>query len=270
MRRRLSSLAASADGRIAISGSAMGTIVLAGTGDVVFARAFAGDVAFDKGGDLVITGTFAGQVDFGDGRSHVASGASDAFIAKLDRAGKPVFVHVIGDAELPIALAGSGRKIEQPSAQRGTAIAVGADDTIAAIGEFDLDINLFGENRAALEIASADVADHLHHGSYVVRLDPAGNLIDRVFGNHAAMKDVAIGPAGDAIITGASYADNHAPYRDAFLERAGGAAFVGFPTSTGTGHALAVDGCGNLVVTASLSTGGAGAELYSELIRIVP
>ncbi|MDB4954911.1 MAG: hypothetical protein JWO36_2480 [Myxococcales bacterium] len=255
----VTSIAVDVNGRIAVSGAALGTVVLDANGGRLFQLGFSGDVAFDTQGNLIVGGSFNTTVDLGGGHILRNSGDGDGFLAKVDANGNLLFAYDIGDADLPATIHGSGRLESRLTSQRVRAVAVDAQDEIALIGEFDYDIKLFGQNQSALEIAISDVADFLHHGSFVAKLDAAGNLLWEQFGSDAsAMNDVAIDLAGNVYGTGDEYGNASPPFRYRFVQKFDPAAttFGGATTSDGSGHALAVDGCGRMIWASSFRLGG--------------
>ena len=194
------SIAVAHDGRIAVSGPGLGTLVLDANGGQVLARTYDGFVAFDTLGDLLVTGAFAGTVDFGDGPV-TAVGPTDAFILALAPTGALLWKHVISD---PPAMAGG---------QRGTGIAVGPDGSIAAIGEFDDSADVFGT------IYTAGFSPELNlDGGYVVKLDATGNPLWSVgFQHQQVMGGVAFDAAGDILVSGAEASNIQPPLRRALL-----------------------------------------------------
>lgn len=130
---------------VAISGAAMGTVIVDVTGKIVRQLPFAGYVAFDSRGNLVIAGAFAGTIDLGGGRILTTTGASDgdAFVVKIDKSGHVVFAEQIGDAPLPLTFAGI--TVATPRAQAIAGVATGPDDQIVLIGAFRYEIDLFGK-----------------------------------------------------------------------------------------------------------------------------
>jgi hypothetical protein len=269
----IASIAVDATGRIAVSGSAMGTLVLDTSGAPLFQLGFAGDVAFDSHGNLIVAGSFNSSLDLGGGHTLSNAGDGDGFIVKVDANGSYVFAYDIGDADLPIAIVGTGRLESRLTSQRIRAVAVNAQDEIAFVGEFDYDVKLFGQDRTALEIPFSDVADFLHHGSFVVKLDASGNVLWKQFGgNAAAINDVAIDTAGNVYATGAEYGNASPPFRYSFVMRIDPATngFGGSTTTDGSGHALAVDGCGRLIWSSSYRSPGALNPFIARLDKFNP
>lgn len=140
------SIAVGRDGRIAISGSAMGTVVLDGSGATLFRLAAYGHVAFDTHGRLVVGGVFAGTVDLGNGHRLSTTSASDtdSFVARYRVDGHYDTSVRLGDAPLPVDVPGY-REVNEPSIQALSGIAVGPNDEIALAGAYMLDIDLFGQ-----------------------------------------------------------------------------------------------------------------------------
>src|SRR5262249_6151268 len=64
-----------------------------------FGNAYPYSVAVDLWGNIVIAGYFHDSVDFGAGQKLVSAGGLDAFIVKLDPAGKAIWSKQFGGAE---------------------------------------------------------------------------------------------------------------------------------------------------------------------------
>ena len=225
------SIAVARDGRIAVSGPGLGTIVLDGHGAVVFQRSYDGFVAFDVGGDLAITGTFAGTLDLGDGAVS-AVGPTDAFIAELSPSYALIWKDIISD---PPGQAGG---------QRGTGIATFSDGSLAAIGELDDFADVFGT------VYFSGFSPELNlDGGYVVKLNAAGQPKWSVgLAAQQVMGGVAFDAAGDIVVSGAEAANASPPFRRSLLIsytpagterwRRNGPAF-----QIGTGLGVATDAC---------------------------
>jgi hypothetical protein len=61
-------------------------------------------VAIDPAGNMLLAGQFGGMIDFGSGL-HACAGSEDAFVAKLDPAGKALWSQSFGDAAMQSSLA---------------------------------------------------------------------------------------------------------------------------------------------------------------------
>ena len=225
------SIAVARDGRIAVSGPGLGTLVLDAHGSVVFQRSYDGFVAFDAGGDLAITGTFAGTLDLGDG-AVTAVGPTDTFIAELSPGYQLIWKDIISD---PPGHAGG---------QRGTGIAVAPDGSLAAIGEFDEFADVFGT------IYFSGFSPELNlDGGYVVKLNAVGQPLWSVgLAAQQVMGGVAFDGTGNVIVSGAEAANASPPFRRSILIsytpagverwRRSGPAF-----QIGTGLGVAADAC---------------------------
>jgi hypothetical protein len=263
-------IAVAADGRIAVSGAAMGTVVLDAHGEPLFDRAFAGDVAFDSVGNLIVAGGFAGTVDLGGGASFTTAGDLDGFVVKLDRNGNPLWSYRFGDADLPARMLSSGTLISIPTRQLVDAVAVGPHDEVVLVGQFDYDLKLFGTDHVAVIERLATV--QLRSGGFSVVLDAAGAVASQSvrigFDGYA---DVAVDRAGHAASTGMELAEAAPPFRYARLDVAGepGGGIVK-TNDIGAGHAVAFDPCGNVLWSASISERGAATPMRSLLMKLVP
>ncbi len=133
------SIAVDTSGRIAISGSAMGTVVLSPAGDIGLQLAFSGDLAFDSHGNLVVYGAVAGS--------------SDLFITKVDPAGRQLFSFVLPSND---AVA--------------TSVAVGPSDEIVFVGYTFGVIDLFGTRIVAMGAGENGRVT----GAFAVKLDASG------------------------------------------------------------------------------------------------
>src|SRR6185295_2474 len=87
------SIAVDATGRLAVSGTAMGTALLSPEGEVQAVIAVAGDVAFNSHGDLIIAGTFTTTIDLGDGPITPGAAGSEGFVATFDSTGQRLWSH---------------------------------------------------------------------------------------------------------------------------------------------------------------------------------
>jgi hypothetical protein len=140
------SIAVGRDGRIAISGSAMGTVVVDASGAALFRLAAYGNVAFDTQGRLVVGGVFRGTVDLGNGHrlSTTSLSDTDSFVVRYGVDGRYDTSVRIGDAPLPVDVPGY-REVNEASIQALSGIAVGPNDEVALAGAYLLDIDLFGQ-----------------------------------------------------------------------------------------------------------------------------
>lgn len=265
------SIAVARDGRIAVSGDEMGTLVLDAKGRELFRRDFAGDLAFDSAGNLIVGGSFSGTVRLGPGVSFTTGGDLDGFVVKLDRDGHSLWSHRFGDATLPIQLLGDGGMVPDPTRQLVDAVAIGPDDEVVLAGQFDKDAKLFGQDFAAASVSVASVP--LRSGGFVIALAADGTPVKTTvrlgIGDYA---DVAVDAHGAQVVTGVELVDFSPPFDAALLAKAAsnGAPVFERSDTIGAGHALAVDACGNLLWSASLREGPPGDPLVSKLFKLAP
>ncbi|WP_437757598.1 hypothetical protein [Sorangium sp. So ce1389] len=158
-------------------------------------------VASDADGSLVIAGHFEGTAQLG-GEPLVSAGGADAFVAKLDGAGAPVWSRRLG---------GEGD-------QHATGVALGAAGDVFLAGRFEGEMELDG-----LPLVSAGGVD-----AFVAQLDAAGEpgWIQRFGGTgHDEASDVAVDDAQRVVVTGSF--EGTADFGGGPLVSAGGAdAFV--------------------------------------------
>ena len=141
-------------GNIAAAGTEAGELVVGHfglDGSVDWLRTYPGlataqSIAIDAIGDIVVAGSFADGADLGTGPLTAAGGA-DAFVAKYDRSGIPIWVHTFGG----------------PLDEGVNGIAIDATGTIHAIGFFQGTAN-FGFAGSATSAGGRDV--------FVLRLSP--------------------------------------------------------------------------------------------------
>jgi hypothetical protein len=196
-------------------------------------------IALGPDGNFVVTGYFSEQVDFGAGPV-TALGDKDAFVAKIDGAGKTLWVKQIG---------GAGEDI-------GQAVAVDRDGNIVVTGTFTLTAD-FGSGKPFESAGRTDLfvaryspdGDHLwsrRAGSpvedrgYAVAVDSKNNVIvTGYFGEQAInLGGENLGSAGQADIFVVKYA---ATSEHVWSWRIGG-------RSDDLGRAIAVDKDDNIVL----------------------
>lgn len=265
------SIAVAGDGRIAVSGAQMGTVVLDASGSVVFSKMFSGDVAFDSKGDLVIGGQFAFTLDLGGGNVMSTNGDLDGFVVELDTSGNALWSARFGDADLPIVLTPSTQVVSTPTRQIVNAVAVGPNDELLIAGQFDDDVKLFGTDYKTGVINEASVK--LRLGGFLVTLDSKGAPIrTQVDTDIEGYADVAVDAKGNVIATGMDLAEAGPPNRYAMLHKlsAAGTSVFGFTNTLGAGHSVAVDACGNVFWSASMQLNGPAQPMTSQLIKIAP
>lgn len=286
-------------GRVAVSGAAMGTVVVDANGAVVYRLAASGKLAFDSTGKLVVVGAFAGGIDLGNGHRLSTTGAYDfdGFVARYDVDGRYQFSFQLGDVALPYP-AFWGEEITEAQNQAVAGVAIGPDDSIALTGEFFKEANLFGQEFSTLPFAT-DTGSM--GGAFIAKIAANGSLAfvrQQVPDTNAAMEiggvnlfGVENGRAavsqrpGTAIAVDASgdfYVSNNEngnvpPYAYPQLTKHDGTTgdrVWGFYNSAGPagyGLGVAVDGCGNVIWADQeyfLSDDGGGSTLYiSKLVR---
>ena len=264
-------IAVDADGRIAISGSAMGTVVLDGAGATLFRLAAYGDVAFDSHGRLAIGGVFSGTVDLGNGHrlSTTSSSDYDSFIVRYTRQGVYDTSVRIGDADLPIDVPGYGEKSDA-STQALSGIAIGPRDEIALAGAFMYDVNLFGDVLTSPpSFPSGTMA-----GTFVAKLDASfqplfttsgggANAINPIGGLTVSLPSVlpgnpvAIDREGNVIVSSNTTGNAFYPFSYPTLAKYGADGIAKFYISgdgnflyAGYGLGVAIDGCDNIIWSA--------------------
>ena len=180
------SIAVGADGRIAISGSLMGTVVLDASGAVLFRLAASGNVAFDSQGRLLVGGTFAGTVDLGNGHRLSTASASDtdAFLVRYTLEG-------LYDVSLHLDDAAGA----DPSTQALSGIAVGPNDEVALAGAFINGMDLFGQ---VFTIPGGFPSGSLA-GTFVAKLDASFNPIFSGLGQGANCGNPMGGLTGNSV-----------------------------------------------------------------------
>ncbi|HET7505211.1 MAG TPA: hypothetical protein VFK02_29535 [Kofleriaceae bacterium] len=252
------SIAVDATGRIAVSGSAMGTAVLAPDGKLVFDLALSGAVAFDSRGNLVIAGTFTTSVDLGDGPIAVGDAGSEGFVIEVDREGQRVF---------SVVLPGGG--------VHATDVAIDAHDAIVVVGYYERSIDLFGDRFDAIVSSESGRVT----GAYVFKLDATGKLIwnnGRASGTEAS--GVAVAPDGTVFIVGAM-AGNVGFFRHASLvelDATGAPRMVsgdlaGPLAGASRGFQVAADRCGSVFTTfVAQDTPGAGSPIRALVAKSSP
>jgi hypothetical protein len=230
----ITSLAADAQGRIAVSGRAMGTVVLAADGSVQFTLIPVGSLAFDSKGDLIIAGELITAVDLGTGTvDGVQPKAGDGFVRSVDPSGNAVF-----DKLLP----GSGVQVN--------GVAVDRQDAIAITGFTIGDIDLFGD---VFKAQSAQEAGRVT-GSFIAKLTTSGDVVfkDGVAGGSES-NAVTFDAQGDVSYAGATTGNAGFDRITSVHTLDSSGADLSFATmfpatGYGRGTAIAADACGSLYV----------------------
>ena len=209
------------DGRIAISGGAMGTAVLAANGDVLFTVADFGKVAFDAQGNLIIAGS-----------SDILVGDSQPFLAMFDANGMLVARTVFeGNAQL-------------------TGLAVDAKGAVYLVGFTTGSVNLFGT------VIKANFANEPGRisGAFLVKLaNGCASALEVRDLNIVEANGIAIDANGQIFIAGAVTGNTgFGRYIDlARIDVRGVMTNVdlglgGFETVNGRVDAVAIDACGSV------------------------
>jgi hypothetical protein len=148
-------------------------------GDEQFQRGFG--VAFDADDNALAIGYFAGSIDFG-GESRTSSGQSDAYAAKLDPMGAPIWT----------------RRYGVMSNQYGQRIDADPTGGVFLTGDFEGVVEFGGQ-----QLDSAGGRD-----IYIARLDgDAQHRESRSFGDaiDQSVSDAAVDASGNAVIVGNFY-----------------------------------------------------------------
>jgi hypothetical protein len=185
-------------------------------GEPIWAKRFGGvyhevgvGLAVDGAGDLIVTGSFDDEIDFGGGPMR-AAGQSDAFLLKLDAAGRHLWSRRIGDKEEDV----------------GSSVAVDRYGNVIAAGWFWYEADLGGP-----KLTSAGRRD-----GYVAKLSPEGeHLWSHSMGGELGdmARAVAVGRDGRVFVAGTFHrtarfgevelttaseaAGSQVPYGDAFV-----------------------------------------------------
>lgn len=154
----LSGLTTASGGRIVVSGSGLGTLMLEPGGAIAWQRSFAGAVAVDPVDNVLVTGSFEGTQDFGGGPL-TSAGGRDIFLAKLGPDGEALYSARFGD---------SGAN------QEGTAVASDFLGNILVAGLFDGSVD-FGAGPLTLARCPAEV--WCKQAGFVAKLDANGSVL---------------------------------------------------------------------------------------------
>jgi len=244
------SIAVDASGRIAVSGTAMGTAVLSPTGEILFVVPLAGDVAFNSRGDLIIAGSGATTIDLGDGP---IDATNDGYVIELDSAGKRIFSQL---------LVGNG--------VHTTSVAVDSKDDIVVVG-YAHSIVLFGDAFQSHVIEGSEIG-----GGYVVKLDASGQLVWKNGFGTTEHNAVTVDASDNIVIAGAD--TGNLGFRRLTelvkVDPADAPLFTktDFPaTGYGRGVSVATDACGS-VYTAVLAvdTLGLPSPVSAYIVKVAP
>ncbi|HEU4732650.1 MAG TPA: hypothetical protein VFT22_32365 [Kofleriaceae bacterium] len=214
-------LAVARDRRIAISGTAMGTVVLDRSGNVILQLAESGRLAFTSQGELAIAGIDAN---------------GQPAVMLVDRGGIAIFDQVF------------------PASVTLTGVAIDATGDIVAVGISEASFDLFGSEVFANYENQVRIS-----GAFGVKFDPAGNAVLATQLFVAFANDVAIGADGlpyfAATTRGFIGPDVEGSGLLGRIDNASSVTFFGVGQLFRGGYdALAVDACGSFVL------GGAGFQ----------
>jgi hypothetical protein len=222
-----------------------------GGGAFVFAKSFGdaadqftSDVAVDAQGNLYVSGAFDGSLSFG-GTTLTTTGSTDAFIAKLDPNGAPLWAKSFGSAK----------------AQSATGIALDSGGNVVVVGHFLGSINLGGATLSAPGCCYQDV--------FVAKFDGAGNhLWSKQFGdvNIDYAYAVAVDGSNNVLVAGQFQAPGvdfgggtlaNGGGFDLFVAKLDGSGNHVWSRSFGdaaeqSATAIAADGSGNVLVAGTL------------------
>jgi hypothetical protein len=246
------SLAVDASGKIAVSGSALGTAILDADGNVVTVIGVAGDVAFNSQGDLVIAGTFTSTIDLGDGPVTPGAAVSEGFIAVFDTAGTRLWSKI---------LTGGGVHI--------TSVAVDSKDDIVVVGYYEATIDLFGVPFRAQFAEPGRVT-----GAFIAKLDASGELIwDKGDAAGVEINGVAVDTKDNVYFAGAT-SGNAGFSRIPLTSIASPVGVIGpgpgidGGSGYGRGESVAVDSCGSVYTTFNmLDTANPASPLRAVLVK---
>ena len=230
-----------ATGRIAISGSAMGTIVIDANGEIVFALDMFGKVAFDLHGNLVVAGSTGGN----------------GFVAE------------IGDT--------GGVKGMQTFTSTGSidvrALAVGPSGEIVLGGNFTGVLDLFGDRIDT--VSGSTFLAKVDESGKVVLVNP-----NRLFLPARDLDAIAIDFAGHIVVAGDDPSSpTFGPVAvvvkldsdGALVFNNGSTGGILFPIPLGEALAVAVNACGAIFVgDLAIDSPTAGGAMHSILFEIAP
>jgi len=137
----------------------------------------ANDVALGPGGEVLVAGYFQGSMDLGGAQS--SAGGFDAFVARLDPAGQPLWSLSFGNGE----------------AQEARAVAVDGAGNAIVVGSF----------MGTVDFGGGPLTSAGNYDIFVLKLDPAGKHLGSArFGDAAEQRalDVAVDGGGNAYFTG--------------------------------------------------------------------
>jgi len=153
-------------------------------------------LAYTGNDELLIAGDFAGAIDFG-GDSRTSTGGFDAFVARLDGSGNPVYSEgfgVTGNQSAHCVAVGPESEIFLAGGFSG-AVAFGGPE-LQAQGEGPDDIFVARLDSGGGHLGSAAFGDELSQSVTGLAVDSAGHAI--VVGNFNGSIDFGFGPHGTA------------------------------------------------------------------------
>lgn len=219
--RSVHAVAVDPRGRVALTGSGLGTIVIDASGAVVVTSDIVGlDLTFDAAGHLLVAGAADG----------------DGFVVRLDASG----------TETLRATFDEGATTDDRQAI--VAVAADAGGGIYLAGEFARTLHLDGEDHLVTGYEGGDL-----DGGFVVKLDGAGAVqwTHVFFAQDVA--DLALDPLGNILVSKTGAGDRSPPYIPDYvkLDGATGARIPGQPFEVGAGYGtaqgIAADSCANVV-----------------------
>jgi outer membrane protein assembly factor BamB len=252
-------IAVAADGRIAVSGTALGTAVVDANGKLMFTLPYSGKVAFDSQGDLVVAGSFTGSMDLGGGAID-AGFASEGFVAAVDADGQALWNHVLAATAQGFA----------PQVVV-TSLAIDAHDHLLIGGFTDAQLDLFGTTITPHFAEVGRVG-----GGFAALLDASGAPIWEQDAGMTEVDAVAFVPDGGIALGGAVTSEGGF-FRITDVEKldtSGAPRWIHeeFP-ARGYGKALglATDACGAVYLSAvALDTVNPTSPLHTYAIKLAP
>lgn len=249
------SIAAASDG-VVVSGAGLGVVKLTGSDlHTAWQRPLEGAVAVDAGDDVLVTGALVGSVTFD--RTLTSAGGEDVLVVKLSPAGDYLWSRSFGD---------SGKS------QRGQAITVAPSGAVLVGGVVDGAVD-FGGGPITVSPGSCPSEARCGSAGFLLALDAAGTFSwSRGIVPAVEISGIATDAAGNVYATGSNPGNAAPPYRTPL--------FVGFDaegrsrkvpaydSAPGAGHAIATDGCGDVVLAfaTSLSPDEPGGSYVAKLL----
>jgi len=223
----LVSLAISHDGRIAVSGAAMGTAILSASGEVQLVLADAGFVAFDSKGNLVIAESLAAGVAIAPLVSSFDVRSDELAIVKVDVSGNVLFRQSVSAAAV------------------FTGIAIDANDNIAMVGFSIASFTLFGTPITVRSASPGRIS-----GGFLLELDSGCSLVMARDLGIVEANAVAFDLKGDIFIAGAMAGDTGFGRFITLLgidARGGDLSFGVQAEMNGRATGIAADACGSVL-----------------------